>query len=145
MEDRDIQRDARTVGAEDEVGRVDEAAPDGSQGPEELQPAEEDLPLSAEQEAVGTVVVGEQPFEYTFGAMDSPSEDALVVGIPVVSADGETLGTVGEVAADRFKVSAPLAPDFWLPKDAVTGMAPGGDLAVSVTRDMLDEAKVDAP
>ena len=70
---------------------------------------------------------------------DSP----LMIGTPVVAADGETLGTVGEDAGDRFKVAAPMAPDYWLRKDVITGVAPGGDLVVGAEADDLDEIKLD--
>ncbi len=69
----------------------------------------------------------------------------LMVGTPVVASDGESLGTVDGVAADRFKVAALLAPDYWLPRRLITGMAPGGDIVVSVLQDELDAAKVEAP
>lgn len=69
----------------------------------------------------------------------------LVAGMPLVTVDGDVLGTVGEVAADRFKVAAPMAPDYWLPLDAITGMAPGGDLVVGYTQDELDRVKLDGP
>ena len=70
---------------------------------------------------------------------DSP----LMTGTPVVDEDGEALGTVGEDAGDRFKVAAPMAPDYWLPKSAIAGIAPGGDLVLSVEADDLDEIRLD--
>jgi hypothetical protein len=70
---------------------------------------------------------------------DSP----LMPGTPVVDVDGEALGTVGEDAGDRFKVAAPMAPDYWLPKDAIAGIAPGGDLVIRVEADDLDEIKLE--
>lgn len=79
------------------------------------------------------------------GLLPVSSQAPLMLGTPVVAADGEVLGTVGEDAGDRFKVAAPLAEDYWLPKEAIAGMAPGGDLVVSAEKDDLDEAKVAAP
>jgi hypothetical protein len=102
------------------------------------------LPLSAEQAAAGTAIVGERPFEYTYGVMEDAA-GPLAEGVPVVTADGEVLGTVGEVGADRFQVRAPLASDYWLPRHAVTEVALGGDLVVAVGREQIDEAKVDPP
>ena len=74
-------------------------------------------------------------------AMDTP----LMEGTPVEAADGEVLGTVAEEAGDRFKISAPLAPDYWLPKASIAGVAPGGDLVVSVRSEEIDQAKVPGP
>lgn len=73
--------------------------------------------------------------------LDAP----LMFGLPVVAADGEVLGTVDEDVAGRFKVAAPLAADYWLPKNLIAGMAPGGDLIVSVDKHSLDAAKVAEP
>jgi hypothetical protein len=69
----------------------------------------------------------------------------LMFGLPVVASDGEVLGTVDEDAGGRFKVAAPMATDYWLPKQLIAGMAPGGDLIVSVDRHTLDAAKVAEP
>lgn len=72
-------------------------------------------------------------------------ESTLMVGTPLVSVDGEVLGTVGDDDGGRFKVAAPLAEDYWLPKDLIAGMAPGGDLVVSVPKEDLDAVKVAGP
>jgi hypothetical protein len=69
----------------------------------------------------------------------------LMVGMPVVASDGESLGTVDGVAGDRFKVAALLAQDYWLPRNLIAGMAPGGDIVVAVRQDDVDAAKVDGP
>ena len=69
----------------------------------------------------------------------------LMIGTPVVALDGEVLGTVSEDVGERFKVAALMATDYWLPKQLLAGMAPGGDLIVSVDRHSLDAAKVAAP
>lgn len=74
-------------------------------------------------------------------ATDAP----LMIGNPVVAADGDVLGTVDEDAGDRFKVAAPMAEDYWLPRHLIAGMAPGGDLVVSVDKESLDSAKLAAP
>ncbi len=71
--------------------------------------------------------------------------NALMEGTPVDTADGDVLGTVAADAGDRFKISAPLAPDYWLPRSLIAGVAPGGDLVVSVGHDQLDDAKVEGP
>lgn len=71
--------------------------------------------------------------------------DTLMAGTPVVARDGDVLGTVDGDAGDRFKVAAPMAPDYWLPKSAIAGIAPGGDLVIDVAGDALDEIKLDEP
>ena len=40
--------------------------------------------------------------------------DEMKLAHPVVTADGETIGTVGAIGEDAFQVSAPRRPDFWL-------------------------------
>jgi uncharacterized protein (TIGR02271 family) len=99
------------------------------------------LPLSPRLEASGTAVVGERPFEYTYGVMEDSGDGPLAEGLPVVTADGEPLGTVGAIDADRFQVRIPLGGDLWLPRDTVSGMAPGGDIALTVTRDEVEASK----
>jgi uncharacterized protein (TIGR02271 family) len=99
------------------------------------------LPLSPELEASGTAVVGERPFAYTYGVMEDGGDGPLAEGVPVVTADGEPLGTIGEIAEDRFQVRIPLGGDLWLPRDAVSGMAPGGDIILTVTRDEVEASK----
>jgi len=74
-----------------------------------------------------------------------PEGAPLMEGLPVVSADGESLGTVAEEAEDRFRVAAPLAPDYWLPKEAIAGLAAGGDLVLSLPEDAIDGHKLEAP
>jgi hypothetical protein len=74
-----------------------------------------------------------------------PPDGPWLEGTPVEAADGEVLGTVGAHAGDRFKINAPLAPDYWLPKSAIAGMAPGGDLVVSLPSDEIDDAKIPGP
>jgi len=74
-----------------------------------------------------------------------PEGTPLMEGLPVVSADGESLGTVAEEAGDRFRVAAPLAPDYWLPKEAIAGLAAGGDLGLSLPEDAIDGHKLDPP
>jgi hypothetical protein len=74
-------------------------------------------------------------------APDTP----LMEGMPVVDEEGEPLGTVGEDAGDRFRVAAPLARDYWLPKSLIIGMVAGGDLVVGVEADDIDEVKLEGP
>jgi hypothetical protein len=74
-----------------------------------------------------------------------PLETPLMDGTPVVAADGESLGTIAEVATDRFKVAVPLARDYWLPRLTIAGMAPGGDIVLTLTSDQVEHAHIPAP
>lgn len=67
-----------------------------------------------------------------------------VVGASVVSADGHQLGTVAEIGAGRFKVSAPLQPDYWLATARITG-APGGVIQMDFAHEHLAGAKMVGP
>jgi hypothetical protein len=66
------------------------------------------------------------------------------VGARVVTADGEQLGTVKEVAGGCFKVDASMQPDYWLGSDCIASATPS-DVRLSITQDQLDGVKVDAP
>lgn len=101
-------------------------------------------PLSREWEAAGTAVVGDRQMEYTYPPDQDAGNGELAVGLPVVTRDGEPLGTIGEIESDRFRVSALMAADYWLPRGAVMGMAPGGDIQVNATKDTLDTIKIHA-
>ena len=74
-----------------------------------------------------------------------PLDQPLMDGTPVVASDGESLGTVAEVATDRFKVAVPLARDYWLPRLTIAGMAPGGDIVLTISSDQVAHAHVPAP
>jgi uncharacterized protein (TIGR02271 family) len=119
------------------TARMDQDAIDGDR----QETGDRGLPLSPELEASGTAVVGERSFAYTYGSMSDDGEGPLAEGVPVVTADGEPLGTVGEIAEDRFQVRIPLGGDLWLPRDTVSGMAPGGDIKLTVTRDEVEASK----
>ena len=101
------------------------------------------MPFSDEQVAAGSVVVGERPLQYSYPAIIDGDIGDPRPGTPVVTADGEALGTVGEVESDRFQVSVPLAPDYWLPSDIIDGVGEGGDLVLSVTKAELSDVKMD--
>lgn len=54
-------------------------------------------------------------------------------GMSVFGTSGDVIGTVKEVEADRFKLDAPLRPDYWLPFSAITE-ASSGAIRVDETR-----------
>lgn len=72
------------------------------------------------------------------------SPHTLEVGIAVKTADDKELGKIKEVADGCFKVDAPMAPDYWLSNDAVTGASADG-IKLKYSRDELDEAKQEGP
>lgn len=74
-----------------------------------------------------------------------PLDQPLMEGTPLVAADGEALGTVSEVAADRFKVAVPLARDYWLPRLMIAGIAPGGDIVLTIPSDEVEAAHLPGP
>ena len=45
----------------------------------------------------------------------SPGAGQLEVGMPVLSVDGESIGTVKQLRDDAFLVNRPLARDLWVP------------------------------
>lgn len=68
----------------------------------------------------------------------------LQAGMPVVTSDGEGLGTIKEIRTDRFKVDAPMSLDYWLDRETVAGMTADGYI-VNFERDRLDEMKRSDP
>lgn len=72
-------------------------------------------------------------------------ETWLREGQRVVTADGEELGSVKEVAPLSFKVDAPMALDYWLPIDAVVQQEPGGDAITTFMRERLADHIIEPP
>ncbi len=68
----------------------------------------------------------------------------LAVGKDLFTRDGDHLGKVKEIQGGRFKVDAPMQPDYWLPASAI-GEPLGNDLYVTFAKVQLDEFKVEAP
>jgi len=66
------------------------------------------------------------------------------LGAPVVTADGERLGTVKDVRGGAFKLDAAGQPDYWLPTSCLTDSG-SGHLTVEATMDRIGELKVDEP
>ena len=65
-----------------------------------------------------------------------------VEGAEVLTADGDRLGKVAEVRGDRFKVDAPMSPDYWLPVINVSSTT-GGVVNVTFAKSALDDYKID--
>ena len=72
------------------------------------------------------------------------AEIAPTLGARVLTADGEELGTVKEVAGRCFKVDAPLTPDYWLGADTVAG-TDGGVIKLAFSKDRLGDVRSDGP
>lgn len=70
--------------------------------------------------------------------------EAPVMGAQIVTSDGVVLGTVAEIAPDRFKVSAPLEPDYWLRTRRIAG-APGGIIQMDFRHEQLGGEKEIGP
>jgi hypothetical protein len=69
---------------------------------------------------------------------------APTVGAQVVTADGEELGKVKEVAGGCLKVAASMQPDYWLGSDCIASTSTS-EVRLSITQDQVDSAKVNAP
>lgn len=117
---------------------TDTAGPDGFR----LRMETERLRVAEELAHAGTVPVGPLVTDHAFRSITGTEDLPLEAGTPVVTSDGEALGTVGEVRGGRLRVAAPLAPDYWLPLILITGVAPGGDLVLSVTKDEVEDVKI---
>jgi hypothetical protein len=68
----------------------------------------------------------------------------LEIGAAVVSGDGKQLGTVKEIAADRFKVERRLLPAYWLANEYID-YADGGIVQMMLTKEGIGAAKVGVP
>ena len=66
------------------------------------------------------------------------------VGALVVSGDGIQLGTLKELATDRFKVERRVLPDYWLAMEYVDH-AGDGLVQMILTKEGIYAARVDAP
>lgn len=146
-EDDDLNAPRVVSGSPDAGSAEWDGAAAGRDGSVEPGLAFEAAQLRAAQDAAvaGVVPTGPQITGQTYADFTDGGGDNDLIGLPLVTADGEALGTIGEVLEDRFRVNAPLARDYWLPRDLLAGTAPGGDLVVNVYKDDLDGAKVEAP
>src|SRR5215212_6804688 len=76
--------------------------------------------------------------------MERGRTSGLMEGAPVVTMDGEQLGSVKEVRGRSFKVDAPMQPDYWLPLDTV-GTGSGGQVMVQFNKDRLSDYQLGNP
>jgi hypothetical protein len=64
------------------------------------------------------------------------------LGMEVFTRDNVRLGTVGEVASEKFKVSTPLFHrDYWLPADYVSRTMPSATVSLGLTKAELEERR----
>jgi hypothetical protein len=66
------------------------------------------------------------------------------MGARVVTADGEDLGTVREVAGTCFKVDVSMQPDYWLGTDTIERVTPA-EVRLAIIKDKVGDFKVDGP
>jgi hypothetical protein len=66
----------------------------------------------------------------------------FIVGTRVRSSDGEDIGQVKEILGRYFKIDAPMAPDYWLPRSVVRS-ADQSELVLDITREELGGYEVD--
>jgi hypothetical protein len=63
-------------------------------------------------------------------------------GAEILTADGERIGTVKEAFGDRFKVDAPLKPDFWLSCSIIESATPTS-VMTTFPKDRLGDYKLE--
>lgn len=68
----------------------------------------------------------------------------LETGAVVVSGDGKQLGTVRQIADDRFKVERRLLPGYWLANEYVD-YAADGIVQMVLTKEGIGAARVGPP
>lgn len=66
----------------------------------------------------------------------------FIVGTRVCSSDGHELGAVKDMVGAYFKIDAPMAPDYWLPRSVVRS-ADQSQLILDITREELGGFEVD--
>jgi hypothetical protein len=69
--------------------------------------------------------------------------ESLSPGCPIVTADGEQIGTLAEVADEAVKVNAPLRRDFWIDADYVRS-CDDGRIELSFIKQDLGVYKLDS-
>jgi uncharacterized protein (TIGR02271 family) len=76
--------------------------------------------------------------------MDRGTYSGLTVGAPVVTMDGDQIGSVKEIRGRYFKVDAPMQPDYWLSLDNV-GAGSGGQVVLGFNKDRLGDYQLSSP
>jgi len=76
--------------------------------------------------------------------MERGAYSGLTVGAPVVTMDGDQVGSVKEIRGRYFKVDAPMQPDFWLTLDNV-GAGSGGQVVLGFNKDQLGDYQLSSP
>lgn len=66
------------------------------------------------------------------------------IGARVLTADGDELGKVKEIAGSCFKVDVSMQPDYWLGSDTIASSS-AMDVRLSVTKARVGDFKVDGP
>jgi hypothetical protein len=68
----------------------------------------------------------------------------LEEGMPVITMDGQPLGTIKEIRDDAIKVDARFARDYWLSRDEVV-VNEDARAMVLVTKDVINAYKLSRP
>jgi hypothetical protein len=77
--------------------------------------------------------------------VEDTSDPLPIEGAHVITADGDTLGTAGEIRGEYFKVEgSSWLPDFWLPLQRVSSTT-GGVVNLTFAKGALDDYKADEP
>ena len=69
---------------------------------------------------------------------------SLETGCPIVTADGEQIGTLSDVGDEAIKVDAPMRRDFWIGADYVRS-CDGGRIELSFIKNDLGAYKMSEP
>jgi hypothetical protein len=65
----------------------------------------------------------------------------IIPGCEIFVPHGEKIGVVAEVRGDRFRVAAPLMPDYWL-SEAAVDFTDEGRVTLKANLEDLDEYRV---
>jgi hypothetical protein len=131
--------DRETVLALTEEGCVVEYSP--QQRPDPEQRSERDVQQRSGNEVEYT---SPDPGDIEQRAGTSDGEIQMQVGLPVITRNGDPLGTIKEIRTERFKVDAPMALDYWLDRETVIDLTADG-YVLDFDSDDLDEMKRSDP
>ena len=68
----------------------------------------------------------------------------IIPGEEIYVPHGDRIGVVAEVRGDRFRVAAPMMPDYWLSEDAVA-FTEDGRVFLGANLEELDQFRLDEP